>query len=304
MKIVFMGTPAYAVPTLDALVEAGHEVLWVVAQPDKPSGRGQALQAPPTVERARALGIPTRQPKALRSGPFPGNLRALGADVGVVVAYGRILTPELLQAPRLGCVNGHGSLLPAWRGAAPMQWSLLSGDAETGVTTMLMDEGLDTGDMLLREAISIGEDETFTQLSARLAALTASLMVRSLAALDGLTPTPQDHSLATHARPLNKDDGRLDWTRPARALKDQVRALELWPGTFCGRGGDVIKVKRARVVEGEGAPGVVIEAQERLVVACGQGALEILEAQAPNKRAVGARDFINGARVRSGEVWT
>lgn len=302
MRVVFWGTPAYAVPTLDALVQAGHEVVRVVAQPDRPADRGQKLQSPPVAVRARELGLPLAQPKALRSGPFPERLAALAPDVSVVVAYGRILTGPLLHTPRWGSVNGHGSLLPRWRGAAPIQRALLAGDPLTGVTTMLMDEGLDTGPMLLSRALSIGPDETAAELAARLAALTAELIVETLAALPGLRPQAQDPALACHAPPLTREDGVLDWTRPARALHDQVRALQPWPGTAAVFRGEPFKVRRARPTPGEGPPGQVLVADERLVVACGQGALEVLEAQLPNRKPLPARDLVNGARIRPGEV--
>ena len=303
MRVAFFGTPAYAVPTLDALVEAGHELVTVVAQPDKRRGRGKKLQSPPVVVRARELGIETRQPRGVRSGPFPTNYGQLQLDVAVVVAYGRILTPHLLQVPRLGCVNGHASLLPRWRGAAPIQHALLAGDTVTGVTTMQMDEGLDTGDMLLERSLEIGPEETHPQLAERLSKLTAELVVETLEQLDSLSPRPQPSEGITHAHMLAKEHGRLDWTRPAQGLHDQVRALQPWPGTFCDFRGGVFKLKRARLAEGQGAPGAVIEAGKRLVVACGEGALEVLEGQLPGKKAVSGRDLVNGGRIEVGEVF-
>lgn len=302
MRVAFFGTPAYAVPTLDALLAAGHEILAVYAQPDKPSGRGQLLQSPPTALRARALGLELRQPKAVRAPAFAERLRALNADVAVVVAYGRILTPEVLAAPRLGCVNGHGSLLPRWRGAAPIQWALLAGDGETGVTTMRMDAGLDTGAMLLRRSLPIGPEETAPELSERLSALTATLIVETLDRLDTITPQPQDEAQATYAPPLTKEMGRLDWSKSAIELHNRVRALQGWPGTR-GRWRDQdLQVLQARVCAGEGPPGRVLEAGKRLVIACGEGALEVLIGQLPGKKALPAQDLVNGARLRVGEV--
>lgn len=301
MRVVFFGTPAYAVPSLDALVAAGHQILAVYAQPDKPSGRGQALQSPATALRARELGLELRQPKAVRTPGFLERLRALNADVAVVVAYGRILTAEVLAAPRLGCVNGHGSLLPRWRGAAPIQWSLLAGDAVTGVTTMQMDAGLDTGAMLLWRELAIGPDEAAPELSERLSALTAALVVETLARLESLVPVPQDESRATVAPPLTKEMGRLDWSKPAIELHNQVRALQPWPGTSGRFREQDLRVLRARVAPGSGRPGEVIEAGRRLVVACGVGALEVLVGQLPGKKALPAQDLVNGARVRVGE---
>lgn len=299
MRVAFFGTPAYAVPTLDALVLAGHEVVTVVAQPDKPRGRGKKLQSPPVVQRAQELGLSTRQPRGVRSGPFPTNYGQLDLDVAVVVAYGRILTPELLAVPRLGCVNGHGSLLPAWRGAAPIQRCLMAGERVTGVTTMLMDEGLDTGPMLLRRSLDIGEDEGAHALGARLAVLTGELIVETLERWP--EPTPQDHALATHAPLLSKEDGRMDWSRSAWDLHCQVRALQGWPGTTCRFRGEPFKVKQTRLAAGQGPPGEVIEAGARLIVGTGEGALEILSGQLPNRAPVGGRDLVNGARIGVGE---
>jgi methionyl-tRNA formyltransferase len=302
VRVAFFGTPDYAVPTLDALVEAGHTVVTVVAQPDKRRGRGKKLQSPPVVQRARELGLETRQPKGVRSGPFPENYGKLELDVAVVVAYGRILTSTLLSVPRLGCVNGHGSLLPAWRGAAPIQHCMLAGERVTGVTTMLMDEGLDTGHMLLKRELAIGDDETAPELSARLSTLTAELIIETLSGT--VDPKPQDHSAATHARMLVKEDGRMSWVRGAWELHCQVRALQPWPGTFCSFRDQPFKVKQTRMVDASGQPGEVIEAGKRLVVAAGEGALEIVSGQLPNRKAVGGGDLVNGARIRLGELFS
>lgn len=303
MRVVFMGTPAFAVPTLDALVSAGHEVLAVVAQPDKPSGRGNVLTSPPTVERARALGLSVLQPKAVKSGAFPAWMEGCGAEVAVVVAYGRILTPRLLAAPRRGCVNVHASLLPKYRGAAPIQWAVVRGERETGVTTMLMDEGLDTGDMLLRRATPIGPDETAEELAGRLSVLGAELLVETLARFDEIVPEKQDPAAATLAPLLKKEDGLLDWARPARALHDQVRGLTPWPGGYTTLRAATLKVHRTRVLAEGGqaaAPGTVVG--PGLAVATGEGVLEIVEGQMPGKRAQPGRDLVNGLRLELGEV--
>ncbi|MCP4806235.1 MAG: methionyl-tRNA formyltransferase [Proteobacteria bacterium] len=304
MRVAFFGTPAYAVPTLDALIAAGHDVVTVVAQPDKRSGRGKKLQSPPTVARARELGIKTRQPRGVRSGPFPTNYGALELDVAVVVAYGRILPQAILDVPRLGSLNGHGSLLPRWRGAGPIQWALRSGDAETGVCTMQMDAGLDTGDVLLTARTPIDPDETSIELAERLAQITAELCVETLAQLETLTPQPQDDALATHARMFTKADALLDITLPAKTLHDIVRAQQPWPGAQLTFRGDTFKLKRTRVVEGSGAPGAVLEAKKRLVIACGEGALEVLSGQLPGKPARSGRDLANGGRIEVGESLT
>ena len=296
MRVVFMGTPAFAVPTLDALVAAGHDVCAVVAQPDRPSGRGQQLVSPATVVRARGLGIPTLQPLKVRSGAFPEAFEALHADVAVVVAYGRILTPRLLAAPAIGCINIHASLLPRWRGAAPIQWSILGGDRVTGVTTMNMAEGLDTGDMLLRVETPIGPEETAAGLHDRLAILGAALLIRTLA--ERPAPTPQEHALATHAPMLERAQGALQWALPASELHRRVRGLAGWPGAYAVFRGEVLKVGRARLAAGSGAPGEVLR---DAVVACGDGALELLEVQLPGKKAVRGADWVNGSRVARGE---
>ncbi len=308
MKVVFMGTPDFAVPTLDALVDAGHDIVCVVAQPDRPSGRGKKLQSPPTIERARALGIPTRQPKAVRSGPFVDWFtQEMEADIGVVVAYGRILIPALLRAPRLGCLNVHASLLPRFRGAAPIQWSLIEGDSETGVCIMQMDEGLDTGDVLLRRSTPIGPDETGPALWQRLSLIGAEAAVDALARLDSLEPVPQDHAQATFAPMLQKSDGLLDFGQSARAVHNRVRGVDPWPGGQCGFRGETLRVLQTRVCEDDAAdapPGTIVEAGARLIVACGEGCLEVLNGQLPGKPRRTGRDLVNGARIAVGELLT
>ncbi len=303
MRVVFMGTPAFAVPTLDALVEAGHELVGVVAQPDKPAGRGNQMVSPPVVQRARALGLEVRQPRAVKTGAFPEWLEGCGADVAVVIAYGRILTPRLLAAPRRGCVNVHASLLPRYRGAAPIQWAVVRGERETGITTMRMDEGLDTGDMLLKRAIPIGPDETADALASRLSALGAQLLLETLARLDEIVPEKQDDALATFAPLLTKEHGQLDWSRPARALHDQARGLQPWPGVFTTLRGETLKVARTTLVAEDGvagAPGEILGPGLR--VACGAGVLEIASGQMPGKKVQEGRDLMNGLRLKPGEV--
>ncbi len=294
MRVVFLGTPHFSVPTLDALHRAGHELCAVVAQPDKPVGRGQAMASPPTVERARQLGVPVFQPTKLKSGDFPAQFAALGAEVGVVVAYGRILPLALLTAPQRGCINVHASLLPRWRGAAPIQWSVLAGDPETGITTMQMAEGLDTGDILLQAHTPIAHDETAGQLHDRLAPMGAALLVETLARLDGIVPQKQTEEGVTYAKMLAREMSVIDWTRPAMDLDRQVRGLSPWPGTITGS----LKVLRARPVLGSGQPGSLLDGAR---VACGEGALELLEVQAPGKKPVSGRDWMNGARLRPGD---
>ncbi|MBM4390729.1 MAG: methionyl-tRNA formyltransferase [Deltaproteobacteria bacterium] len=294
MRVAFLGTPHFAVPTLDALHRAGHEICAVVAQPDKPVGRGQSMASPPTVVRARELGVPVYQPTKLKSGDFPGQFAAVGAEVAVVVAYGRILPPALLEAPRRGCINVHASLLPRWRGAAPIQWSILAGDSETGITTMQMAEGLDTGDILLQRRTPIGAEETSGQLHDRLATMGAELLVDTLARLDGIVPCPQPEVGVTYAKMLDREMSSLDWTRTAVEIDRQVRGLSPWPGTASGN----LKVLRARPVAGAGLPGTLLDGAR---VACGEGAIELLEVQVPGKKAVSGRDWMNGARLRPGD---
>lgn len=299
MRVVFFGTPAFAVPTLQALLDAGHDVVGVVAQPDRPAGRGQQLVSPPTVELARARGLATFQPTRLKSGDFPPAFTELAPEVAVVVAYGRILPPAILATPTRGCINVHASLLPRWRGAAPIQWAVLAGDAETGVATMQMAEGLDTGDLLLVERTPVGPEETAGELFERLAPLGAALLVRTLAELDTIVPTPQPDDGVTYAKMLEREMGRLDWALPAVELHRKVRGLSPWPGTWFDHAGQAVKVLRARVADGAGAPGTVLAGAR---VACGAGALELVQVQAPGKKPVSGADFFNGARLRGGEV--
>lgn len=304
MRVAFMGTPAFAVPTLRRILEAGHEVVAVVAQPSRPAGRGQQLVDPPTVELARQKGIPVFQPKAIRSGPFPERWANLGADVGVVVAYGRILTAQILQAPRRGCINVHASLLPRYRGAAPIQWAIARGETVTGITTMRMDEGLDTGDMLLQATTPIGPDETSAELAGRLAEVGGTLLVETLERLDHIVPTPQDHGLHTLAPPLEKDHGRVDWSRPAAQIHCQVRAMNPWPGAWALFRGQPIRFHRVRPVETSTdlAPGTLFEARKQVLVATGQGALDLLEVQLPCRNRQCGSAFANGCHLEAGEV--
>lgn len=300
MRVAFLGTPEFAVPTLDALVAAGHDVVLVVAQPDRPAGRGNKLTRPPVAERALALGLPLAQPKALKSGPFPDRFCALGLDVAVVIAYGRLLPLRLLQAPRFGCVNVHASLLPRWRGAGPIQAAVLAGDPVTGVCTQRMEEGLDTGPVYRAIETPIRPGETAGELHDRLSALSATVAVETLAGLGTLVPVPQDEACATWAPKIDKEDGRVDWTRPAEELDRRVRAMTPWPGGWVPWADGPLKLRRVRPVAAEGPPGVVLSTSP-LVVACGAGALELVEVQAPGRKPVGGADLANGLRLRPGE---
>lgn len=298
MRVVFYGTPDFAVPTLDALVAAGHDVVLVVAQPDRPAGRGQKMTPPPVAARATALGLPLAQPKALKSGPFPDRVVDLAPDVAVVVAYGRILPRRLLDAPAHGCVNVHASLLPRWRGAAPIQHAILAGDAVTGVCTQQMEEGLDVGPLFRRIETPIGPRETAGGLHDRLSVLAAQVAVETLAMLPA-EPVPQDEEGVTYAAKIDKEHGRLDLARPAVELDRQIRAFTPWPGGFLDTPIGPLKVLEAEPVDGDGAPGAVVSI-DPLVVATGAGGLRLDRVQAPGRRPVSGRDYANGAHLQVG----
>jgi methionyl-tRNA formyltransferase len=305
VRVVFLGTPEFAVPTVDALARAGHEVLTVVAQPDRPAGRGQALKVPATRTWAALRGVPVLQPEKVRDGTLATALRALRPDVLVVAAYGRILGRDLLTLAPLGAVNVHASLLPRWRGAAPIQWAVASGETETGVTVMQMDEGLDTGDMLLVRTTAIGPEETAEALSPRLAALGGEAIVEALPLLaaGALVPVRQNAAAVTLAPILEKGDGRLDFTRPAAELACRVRGFTPWPGAYTSLAGRTLKVHRAVALAaapgghapGGAPPGTARVSGGALQVACGGGtSLALLEVQPEGKRRMAARDFVNG----------
>ena len=302
MKIIFMGTPDFAVPTLNALVDAGHEIIAVVAQPDKPKGRGKKLQPPPTIIRARELGIPTKQPRAVRKGPFVDWMTSVEADVAVVVAYGRILIPKLLNAPKFGCINVHASLLPKYRGAAPVHWCIYNGDDKTGVCTMQMAEGMDTGDVLKTAEFQIGENDSIADIWMPLAELGANLLIETLDSLTDIVPQPQNHDQATHARILNKNDGLIDWKRSASELHNQIRAFNPWPGTWTTTQMGRLKIWAAQPCTGKGRPGEVIAVDNNPIVATGNGALEILIAQLPGKQKGPAKNLILSRKVKLGDL--
>ena len=307
-RVVFFGTPAFAVPPLAALTKLA-EVVAVVCQPDKPVGRGNVVTAPPVKQFALEHHLPCMQPVKLRDGAVAQWLRELSVDVAVVVAYGRILPPDVLAAPRLGCLNVHASVLPRHRGATPIQWSILAGDTETGVTLMKMDEGLDTGPMLSIRRTPIDPDETSQSLSDRLCALGVALVEEELGHyLAGLlTPVPQDHARHTLAPLLTKEMAVLDWRRPARALHDQVRGLVPWPGTSTTLGARRLMVHATRLDDPPtvlaGAPGeVVAVTRDRVWVATGDGLLGLTELQLENKKRLSAREFLAGHPLRPGTM--
>lgn len=292
MKIVFMGTPDFSVPVLNALAER-HDILAVYSQPPRPAGRGKADRPSPVQARAEALGLPVRHPVSLRSEVAQAEFAALGADVAVVVAYGLILPQAVLDAPRLGCLNIHASLLPRWRGAAPIHRAIMAGDAETGVCIMQMQAGLDTGPVLLREATPIGAEETTADLHDRLSAMGARLICAALDALP-LPATPQADEGVTYASKIDKAEARIDWTQSADVVDRQIRGLSPFPGAWCDMGGERVKLLRSRVAKGQGAPGEILHG---LTIACGSGAVEITLAQREGKRPMTPADFLNGARL-------
>lgn len=301
MRIVFMGTPDFAVPCLQRLLEDGHEVPAVFTQPDKPVGRHAVLTPPPVKQLALSHGIPVYQPTKMRDGTVAALLRELAPDCLVVVAYGRILPQEILDVPPRGCVNIHGSLLPRYRGAAPIQWSVIRGETVTGVTSMFMDAGMDTGDIIDTLTTPIGENETAGELFERLAPLGARLLSTTLAAIaDGtVTRRPQNGAEATMAPMLEKAMGRLDLTRPAQELHNQVRGMNPWPGAFCTAGGKTLKIHETRVAAGSGAPGTLLCA-DPVTVACGEGALQLVTVQPEGKPRMAAEAWLRGARLPQG----
>ncbi len=299
MRIAFMGSPDFAVPALQALVTAGHDVVAVYCQPPRPAGRGQAVRKSAVQVAAEALGLPVRTPARLRRDEAAhAAFAALDLDIAVVAAYGLILPEAMLVAPRRGCLNIHASLLPRWRGAAPIQAALLAGDRETGVTIMQMDAGLDTGAMLLRGTVPIGPTTTATDLHDALATMGAALILQALDTQP--TPIVQPEDGATYAAKLSRDDGRIDWHQDAARLDRQIRALNPWPGTFTSLDGVVLKVLAASLAPGTGAPGMVIDAD--LIIACGQGALRLIRVQAPGRAAMAADAFLRGRAVPPGTV--
>jgi methionyl-tRNA formyltransferase len=299
VRIAFMGSPDFAVPALHALANAGHEIAVVYCQPPRPAGRGHATHQCPVHAAAEAMGLRVRTPVRLRgNAAIAAAFAALELDAAVVAAYGLILPPAMLAAPRLGCLNIHASLLPRWRGAAPIQAAILAGDTETGVTIMQMDAGLDTGAMLLASRVPIGSRTTAAELHDTLATLGARLIVRALAELPSATPQPEQG--ATYAPKLTRADGVLDWRLPAGQLDRRVRALNPWPGTFTSLDGTTLKVLEAMPCTGSGAPGTVLN--EALEVACGTHALRLLRVQLPGRGALPAADFLRGHPIPPGTV--
>lgn len=303
LRVVFMGTPAYAVPTLEAVIGAGCQVVGVVSQPAREKGRGRKVEQTPVGACAEAHGLPLFQWPRLRNASYAA-LAALEPDLCVVVAYGKILPQRYLDLPRFGCFNGHASLLPELRGAAPIQWAIIRGHAETGVTIMQMDAGMDTGAMGVVARTPIGPDETAGDLHDRLSIISAQAMIDAIERLCAgtLEFTAQDHAGATLAPMLTKDDGAVDWRQPAQAVHDRVRGTHPWPGAWFARGDEIWKLKGTRVIAGDGVPGTVIGHADGPVVACGEGAVVCTVLQRPGKRALAGEDFLRGTALPIGSV--
>lgn len=301
MRIVFMGSPDFAVPTLDALVAARHEVVAAYTQPPRPKGRGKGLQPTAVEMRARELGIDVRSPKSLRSPEEQAAFAALGADVAIVAAYGLILPQPVLDAPRFGCLNVHGSILPRWRGAAPVQRAIMAGDKTTGITIMQMEAGLDTGPMLLSREVAIGHKNA-AQLTEELAHLGAQMMVEVLTDLGAFPPTAQADEGVTYAAKISKEEAKIDWSRPAVDLQRHVQGLAPFPGAWFEVAGERIKLLEAEAVSGSGTPGETLD--DALTVACRSGALKAITVQRAGKGAMPASELLRGFPIPKGTILT
>ncbi len=306
LRIVFLGTPDFAVPSLTALVEAGYSVVGVFTQPDRPRDRGQRACSSPVKCAALGMGLPVFEFERIRRKEGVAALEALQPDLMVTAAFGQILSQKVLDIPRHGCFNVHGSLLPKYRGPAPIQWAIIHGETETGITIMKTDAGIDTGDMLLQRRTAIDPQENAGQLFERLAALGAQALLEALTALKAgtLVPTPQDHGAATHFPMLNKDDGRIDWNRSAADIHNQIRGVTPWPGAWTTLGGATVKIWRTTVGDAAIPPGhLVCSLKTGMAVGTGCGSIRVQEIQLPGKRRMSARDYLCGCRIAEGTVF-
>ena len=302
LRVVFMGTPEFSAAALRALAKAGHDIAAVYSQPPRPAGRrGLELTKSPVQLAAEELGIEVRTPRSLKGADEQAAFRALRADVAVVVAYGLLLPKAILEGTRLGAYNGHASLLPRWRGAAPIQRAIMAGDAETGMMAMKMDEGLDTGPVALTSCIDIGPDMTAGELHDALMETGAALMARTLAMLEegALELTPQPEAGATYAKKISKEEARIDWSAPASEVHNRIRGLSPFPGAWCELNGERVKLLRSTLGDGSGRPGEILD--DRLTIACGTGAVRLVEVQRAGGRAMGGQDFLRGAKRGRGD---
>jgi methionyl-tRNA formyltransferase len=300
MRIVFMGTPDFSVPVLDALVAGGHEIAAVYCQPPRPAGRGKKDRPTPVHARANELGFEVRHPVSLKGAQEQAAFADLKADVAVVVAYGLILPQAVLDAPRYGCLNIHASLLPRWRGAAPIHRAIMAGDAQTGICIMQMEAGLDTGPVLMRRATDIGRQETTGELHDRLSAMGSDMIVEALDRLDSLTPEPQSDVGVTYAAKIDKSEARINWALPAAQVDAQIRGLSPFPGAWTEVQGQRLKLLASRMAKGQGAPGEVLD--EALTVACGEGAVQLLRLQRAGRGAQDADEFLRGMPLPKGAM--
>ncbi len=305
MKIIFMGTPDFAVPSLQALIGSGDEIVAVVCQPDKPKGRGLEMAAPPTKVIAEKHGIPVLQPQKIKTEEFFNELKKFSPDLICVAAYGKILPKNILDLPPHGCINVHASILPKYRGAAPINWAIIRGEKITGITTMKMDEGMDTGDMLLKKEIPIEDEDTGETLSQKLSLIGAELLIETIKLLKErrLNPIPQDHSQATYAPMLKKEDGKIIWSKSAEEVRNLIRGALPWPGAYTTLDGKLLKIYKARVSDGVGNPGEVIKSDSGILrIATGSGALDVLELQIEGGKRLKAEEFLRGRKIKEGSV--
>ncbi len=305
MRVIFMGTPDFAVGTLEALIASKHEIVGVVTQPDKPKGRGKAMQFPPVKEIAVREGLPVFQPKKVREPEVVETLRSLNADVIVVVAFGQIIPESILKLTRYGCINVHGSLLPKYRGAAPIQWAVIDGEKESGITTMQMDEGLDTGDMLLKKIVPLTEKETGGSLFDKLSQAGAELLIETLEKLEegSLVPEKQGESPTAYAKMLTKDMGNIDWNQDAGSIERLIRGLNPWPSAYTKTHGKTLKIWSADVLEetSQKAPGTVLKAQKgEFHIQTGEGVLAVRELQLEGKKRMDTAAFLRGYEIEEG----
>lgn len=302
-----MGSPEFAIPSLKVLYDSGEKIEAIITQPDRKQGRGLTLTAPPVKIEAERMGIPVYQPERIKETVFVDFIRSISPDIIVVVAYGQILSEDILKTPKYGCINLHGSLLPKYRGAAPIHWAIINGEKRTGVTTILMDEGMDTGDILLQEEIEIDPEDTAGTLSKKLSTKGAGVLLKTVRNLKDIRPRKQDHSSATYAPLLKKEDGRIDWGKSAEEIRNQVRGMNPWPGAFTLLEGRLLKVWDVIVEKGQGLPiekpGRIIQAGgEGILVSTGKGSLFIRELQLEGRPRTTCKAFLQGHRIKEGTV--